>query len=108
MCTPYSLLHGTLLDAVDRVGLRNAGRFEDGRSDVDDMMELAADASHVVDMARPGHDHALGGPAEMRRHLLHPLERGIHRPRPAGRIMRKGPIRSPERIPEKLGLDRHG
>ena len=44
----------------------------------------------------------------MRRDLLHPLERGIHRPRPSGRIVRKGPVRSPERIPEKLVLDRHG
>ena len=38
--------NGALLDAVDRVGRRNAGRFEDGRHDVDDVMELAADAAH--------------------------------------------------------------
>ena len=88
-------------------GLRNAGRFEDGRSDVDDVMELAADASRIVDMARRGHDDALGGPAEMRRHLLHPLERGVHRPRPRRGKMREGPVRAPERVPEVLSLHRH-
>ena len=45
---------GDLFDAVDRIGLRNAGRFEDGRDDIDDVMELAADAAHVVDVAGPG------------------------------------------------------
>ena len=89
------------------VGLRNAGRFEDGRHDIDDVMELAADAARVVDMAGPGHDHALSRPAEVRRHLLHPLERRVHRPRPFCRIVRERPFRSPERVPEKLILDRH-
>ena len=96
------------MNTVDRIGLRNAGRFEDGRGNVDDMMELAADASDIVDVTRPGHDHALGGPAEMRRHLLHPLERGIHRPRPRRGKMREGLVRAPERIPEILSLHRHG
>ena len=82
--------------------------LEDGRDDVDDVMELAADAAHVVDVAGPGHGHALSRPAEVRRHLLHPLERRVHRPRPACREMRERPFRSPERIPEKLVLDRHG
>ena len=99
---------GLLLDAVDRIGRRDAGRFEDGRHDVDDVVELAADAAHVVDVAGPGHGHALGRPAEVRRHLLHPLERRVHRPRPWRRKVRERPVRSPERIPEKLVLDRHG
>ena len=99
--------HGALLDAVDRIGLRNAGRFEDGRSDVDDVMELAADAAHVVDMAGPGHGHALGRPAEVRRHLLHPLERRVHRPRPRRGKMRERLVRAPERVPEVLSLHRH-
>ena len=38
---------GVLLDAVDRIGRRDAGRFEDGRNNVDDVMELAADAAHI-------------------------------------------------------------
>ena len=98
---------GDLLDAVDRIGLRDAGRFEDGRHDVDDVMELAADAAHVLDVAGPGHGHALGRPAEVRRHLLHPLERGVHRPRPFCRKVRERLVRSPERVPEVLGLHRH-
>ncbi len=97
-----------LLDAFDRVGSRDACRFEDRRYDVDDVMKLAADTTDVRDVAGPGHGHAIGSAAAMRRNLLHPLERSIHRPRPAGRIMRKGPIRSPEVVPEKLVLDRNG
>ena len=64
-------------------GCRDAGRFEDGRHDVDDVVELPADAAHVLDVAGPGHGHALRRPAEMRRHLLHPFERRVHRPGPA-------------------------
>ena len=99
--------NGDLLDAIDRVGLRNSGRFEDGRHDVNDVVKLAADAAHVVDMAGPGHGHALGRPAEVRRHLLHPLERGVHRPRPGRRKVRERAIRAPELVPEKLVFDRH-
>ena len=98
---------GALLDAVERIGRRDAGRFKDGRHDVDHVVELAADAARVVDVAGPGHGHALGGAAEMRRHLLHPLERRAHRPRPARREMREGPVRPPELVPEELVLDRH-
>jgi hypothetical protein len=54
-----------LVDAVDRIRRWDADRFEDGRHDVDDVMELAADATHVVDVARPGHGHALRRPAEV-------------------------------------------
>ena len=89
------------------IGLRNAGRFEDGWDDIDDVMELATDAAHVVDMAGPGYDRALSRPAKVRRHLLHPLERRVHRPRPRRREMRERPFRSPERVPEELILDRH-
>jgi len=63
-------IDGVLLDAVDRVGRRDAGRFEDGRDDVDDVMELAADAAHIIDVGGPGNGHALGRPAEVRCHLL--------------------------------------
>src|SRR5208283_5899649 len=52
--------------------------------------------------------HAISRPAAMRSHLLHPLERRVHCPRPAGRIVRKGPFRSPEIVPEELILDRYG
>ena len=99
---------GALLDAVDRIGRRDAGRFEDGRHDVYDVVELAADAAHVLDVAGPRHGHALGRPAEVRRHLFHPLERCVHRPCPACRKVRERPFRAPELVPEKLVLDRHG
>ncbi len=99
---------GPLFDAVDRIGRRYAGGFEDGRHDIDDMVELVADAAHVLDVAGPGHGHALGRPAEMRRDLLGPLKRRVEGPGPAGRMVREGPFRSPELVPEKLILDRHG
>ena len=62
----------------------------------------------VRDVAGPGHGHALRRSAEVRRHLLHPLERRVHRPGPACRIVWERPFRSPERIPEELVFDRHG
>ena len=99
---------GKLLDAVDRIGCRDAGSFEDSRHDVDDVVKLAADAAHVVDVAGPRHGHALRRPAEMRRHLLHPLERRVERPRPSCRKVRESPLGAPELIPEELVLDRHG
>jgi hypothetical protein len=42
-------------------GAGNTRRFEDRRHDVDDVVELVADAAHVLDVAGPGHAHALGG-----------------------------------------------
>ena len=99
---------GALLDAVDRIGRRDAGRFEDGRHDVDDVVELTADTSHVLDVAGPRHGHALGRPAVVRRHLFHPLERCVHRPCPGCRKVRERPFRAPELVPEKLVFDRHG
>ncbi|MCY1297424.1 hypothetical protein D9M70_468630 [compost metagenome] len=96
-----------LLDAVDRLRLRDACRLQDRRHDVDEVVELRADTARVVDMAGPGHDHALRRPAEMRRHLLYPLERCPHCPGPAGCEMRECPLRTPERIPEKLVLNRN-
>ena len=99
---------GALLDAVDRIGRGDAGRFEDRRHDIDDVVELVADAAHVLDVAGPGHAHALRRAAEMRRDLLHPLERRVERPRPARGKVREGPLRSPELVPEELILDRHG
>ena len=101
-------VHRALLDAVERIRHRDAGRFEDGRNDVDEVVKLAADAAHVVDVAGPRHGHALGRAAVVRRHLLRPLERRVHRPRPGCGEVREGLVGSPERVPEQLGLDRHG
>ena len=89
-------------------GARDAGHFEDRRHDIDDVVELVADAADVLDVAGPGHAHALRRAAEMRRDLLGPLERRVERPRPACRKVREGLVRSPELVPEELILDRHG
>src|SRR6185437_9425316 len=99
--------NGDLLDAVDDLGLRNAGRIEDGRDDVNDVMELAANAAYIVDVTRPRHGHALGRAAEVRRYLLDPLERRVKSPRPRRRKVRERLVRPPERIPEVLSLHRH-
>jgi len=39
-------------DAVDRLWCINARGFEDGRHDIDDVMELRAKAAAVLDVAR--------------------------------------------------------
>ena len=66
-------LDGALCDAIDGVGCGNAGRFEDGRHDINNVVELTPDATHVLNVAGPGHAHSLARPAEMRRHLLAPI-----------------------------------
>ena len=99
---------GALRDAVDRFGRGDAGRFQDRRHDVDDVVELMANAADVLDVAGPRHANALRRSAAMRRDLFHPFERRVHRPRPAGRKVREGLVRSPELVPEELILHRHG
>src|SRR6201984_1803315 len=71
------------------------------------MGELAANATQISDVTGPGNRHALRRPTEVRCHLLRPLERGVHRPRPLRRIVWECPFRSPKRIPEKLVLHRY-
>ena len=85
-------------------GMPVASRMVD---DVDDVVELTPNAAQVGDVAWPGHDHALGVPTEMRRHLLDPLEGRVHRRGLARREMREGPLRSPDRVKKELVLDRH-
>ena len=67
-----------------------------------------ADAALVGDMPRPRHAHALAGAAEVRRHLLAPLERRVERPGPAGGVVREGLVRAPELVEQELVLHRHG
>src|SRR5262249_42098363 len=62
-------------------------------------------ASGIFDMARPGDGHALPGAAEVRCHLLRPLERRIERPGPAYRHMRRGLVRTPSVIELQLLRD---
>src|SRR3954467_2667523 len=48
-----------LLDAIDRLRRLDTGGFEDRRHDIDDVVELVAHATGIVDMAGPGDRHAL-------------------------------------------------
>jgi hypothetical protein len=86
-----------LLDAVHRLRGGDAADFEDGRHHVDDVMELVADATDVLDVAGPRHAHALAGAAEVRGDLLGPAERRVERPGPAssGRDAPALPFRHP-------------
>ena len=91
-----------LLDAVHLVGLRNAGRLEDRRHDVDHVVELRPDASHVGDVPRPRHDHSLPGPAKVRRDLFGPFERRVERPGPHHGHVGAGLVRAPVPVVQQL------
>jgi hypothetical protein len=49
-------IHRLLIDAVDARRRWDAGALQDGRGDVDVVMELAADTAVVLDARRPGDD----------------------------------------------------
>ena len=80
-------VHWLLLDSVDRLGLRDAGHVEDRRSHVDDVGELGAQPAGILDAIGPVHDHGIAGPAEVRAHLLAPLEGRGPGPRPRRRVV---------------------
>src|SRR5229473_6739052 len=84
MLTPSIGFCGTPLSTA---GILQSGRFEDGRRDVDDMVELRADAALVSDARGPGDDHAVASTAEVRGNLLGPLERRVHRMGPTDRVV---------------------
>ena len=83
-----------LLDAVDMSGLRNARHLEHGRREVDHMRELRAQATLLLDASRPVDDRPVASAAPVRRDLLRPLERRVHRPGPADRVVVVG-VRGP-------------
>ena len=56
----------------------------DRRGDVDHVMELRAHAARVLDPRRPRDGQRIPHAAQVRGDLLGPLERRVHRPRPAG------------------------
>ena len=64
-----------LLYPVDFVGRGNAGGLVDRRDNIYDMMKLGTQTASVLDLFRPGNDHAVARTAEMRRHPFHPLKR---------------------------------
>ena len=55
-----------LRDPVDLGRRLDAGRLIDRRDDVDHVVELRAQAALLLDVSRPGDDHAVARPAEMR------------------------------------------
>ena len=84
-----------LCDAVDLDRRRDAGELEQRRHDVDDVVELPADAALVLDLGRPGDRHAVLGPAEEGRDLLGPLERRVEGPGPRDGVVRVGLVVAP-------------
>src|SRR5207244_6086068 len=61
--------------------------FENGRGDIDDVVELRANTALVLDPRRPGHDQAVARAAKVRGDLLGPLEWCVHRMRPTDGIV---------------------
>src|SRR5262249_1320528 len=84
-----------LFDAVYEFGSGDAGYFEDGRYNVNDMMELVPQGADFLDMARPRHAHALASAAKVRCDLLGPAKRRAKRPGPAHGHVVVGPVGSP-------------
>src|SRR5690242_16163743 len=58
--------------AIDYGRRRYAGRLQDCRDDIDDVVELVANATLVFNHSRPRDRHALAYTAKMRRDLLGP------------------------------------
>ena len=79
-----------LVETIDDRRLRDAGGFEQGRGDVDDMVELGAHVAARCEPLRPGDDHRVAGAAEVGGDLLGPLEGRVHRPSPTDREVRVG------------------
>ena len=96
-----------LSDAIDHQRGLDASGFEDGRYDVNHVVELRADATHIRDVAGPRHNHALPRTAEEGGYLLGPFERRIESPRPCHGHVRRGHIRAPRIVKLQLVLDRH-
>ena len=68
-------------------GRGQSGRLQDGRRDVDDVVELVAGLALVRQAVGPVHDRAVAGAAPVRGHLLGPLVRRAQRVRPADRVV---------------------
>jgi hypothetical protein len=75
-------LKRNLLDAVDGIGKRDARGLINGRCNIRHMMELAAQATRILDTGRPGDDQRIARSAKIRGVLLGSLERGRHGPCP--------------------------
>ncbi|CAH0300022.1 hypothetical protein ROS9278_04518 [Roseomonas sp. CECT 9278] len=94
--------HRALRDAVDRLRRLQARRFQDGRHDVDHVVELGSRAAALGDAARPGHRHPVAGAAEVGGHLLGPAIRRAEGPGPAHRHVVVGLVGAPGIVPGHL------
>src|SRR5215469_2841554 len=99
-------LYRSLHDAVDGAWLANAGRFQNCRPDVNDVRELMAQSTRILDDGRPGYDDALCGAAEERRDHLVPSERRVDRPRPRCGKVRRGTRTTPVIVEVEQLFDR--
>ena len=72
----------------------DAGRLQDGRRQVDDVVELGTQPSGVGDPAGPRDGQAVAGAAEVGGDLLHPLERCVQGPRPTDVVVALAAYRS--------------
>ena len=104
MLTPsigFCAMPSTIIRCLD------AGGFENRRHDVDDVVELRANAARILDVAGPGDDHTLPGAAEEGGHLLGPLERCVEGPGPRHRHVRGGHVGAQDVVELQLSFDRH-
>ena len=90
------------------IGLRpgDAGGFEQGRHDVDDMDEFFPDPALVADAAGPGHDERVGDATEVGI-LLVEAERGVRNTGPRHRVVGEGRVLAHHIIEFGGLLDRH-
>ncbi len=91
-----------LLDAVDDGRVGQTGSLENRRGNVDHVVELRTHLAPRREPVRPVHDRAVARPAPVRRDLLRPLIRGVHRVCPADRVV---VVRG--RRPEIVDVRRH-
>src|SRR5208283_1234269 len=78
---------GSLRRAVHRFGLGQAGRFENGRRDVYDVVPLRPQLALGFDLVRPVNDHAVARAAVAAGDLLGPGEGRVPRHGPTGRVV---------------------
>lgn len=80
-------LERILLHTVDPLGVGNTGRLQNRRGDIDDMMELSAQAPRIFDVVGPRDRHGITRAAKVRRDLFGPLKRRVQCPSPADVVM---------------------
>src|SRR5262249_406895 len=91
-----------LRDAVHHFRGWYAGCLPNGGRNIDQMVELRANAARVFDVAWPRDRRSLADAAEEARDLLGPFEGRAERPRPTDRKQRVGLVGAPGVVPLHL------